>query len=404
MTISPTEPRDEMISYAQNFEDVILNRIFANQHSGFYVDIGACHPIYDSVTQHFYLRGWRGVNIEPQPTLFAELQRERPRDINLSLCVGSQPSQQILYVTEDKGTSTLDSGLANKYQGAGRIIQEIVVDVVPLNEIWHTHIGTQPVDFLKIDVEGFEKQVLLGADFYVIAPKILMVEAVSPDSQIPTHSEWEYLISEHYCFFYFDGLNRFYHRKNFALSLPYNATPPNVFDRFKSHSQQLAEQANYNLTNKLDANQIEINNFKVLLQQKDHALQHAAESYCDLQKETEKLKKMLEQKDAALQDAAAAYNSLKEFDEKLKDQMAGLENRTSTQADNSGTGQYRQLLEKSKTHITTLEQLISQKNPAILDATEAYKALLHHFDKLQSELQHLRKTKEKSAAPDQDCN
>jgi len=64
-----------MISYAQNFEDVILERIFKDKESGFYVDIGACHPVYDSVTYHFYLKGWSGINVEPQPGLFPSLRR-----------------------------------------------------------------------------------------------------------------------------------------------------------------------------------------------------------------------------------------------------------------------------------------------------------------------------------------
>ncbi|UUY09843.1 FkbM family methyltransferase [Pseudomonas sp. J452] len=321
MSIASTEPCDERISYAQNREDIILSRIFANEAKGFYVDIGACHPIYDSVTQHFYLRGWHGINIEPQPLLFAELQRERTRDTNLNLCVGRQSGRQTLYITEDQGTSTLENGLASHYQSTGRVIQEIDVEVVSLNEIWLKYVGTQRVDFLKIDVEGFEKEVLLGANFAVVNPSILLIEAVHPESLKPTHQDWEPLIAKHYCLFYCDGLNRFYYRKDFPLSLPECSTPPNVFDRFKSYHEHLAEQACKHLAQQLEANNLQIANFEQLLSQKDAALQHAAHAYEELQREIKNFKSLLEQKDAALQDAAEAYKEIRrQFDE----QQSGL--------------------------------------------------------------------------------
>lgn len=72
-----------MISYSQNFEDVILNRFFKNTNIGFYVDVGAHDPIIDSVTKHFYDKGWSGINIEPVNLAFKKLQAERKRDINL---------------------------------------------------------------------------------------------------------------------------------------------------------------------------------------------------------------------------------------------------------------------------------------------------------------------------------
>ena len=271
-----------MISYAQNFEDIILSRIFANETDGFYVDIGACHPIHDSVTQHFYLNGWQGINIEPQPQLFAELQRERQRDINLNVCVGSQPGQQTLYITADQGTSTLDRTLADNYQSSGRVTQKIDVEVVSLNDIWQQYVGTRRVDFLKIDVEGFEKEVLVNADFAIVTPSILLIEAVRPESKEPSHLDWEPLISQHYRLFYFDGLNRFYHRNNYPLELPHCSTPPNVFDQFKTYREHLLEQANQHLSLQVEADKFQIESFERLLADKDAALKEAAEAYREL--------------------------------------------------------------------------------------------------------------------------
>ena len=77
-----------MISFAQNLEDVVLARVFASQKDGIYVDIGAWDPDLDSVTKHFYLRGWTGINVEPSATAFARLSAARPRDVNLNVAVG----------------------------------------------------------------------------------------------------------------------------------------------------------------------------------------------------------------------------------------------------------------------------------------------------------------------------
>ena len=79
-----------MISYAQNLEDVILNRLFRGKETGFYIDVGACYPVEMSVTKYFYDLGWNGINIEPMPSCYRKLQEERPKDINLNLAVGKK--------------------------------------------------------------------------------------------------------------------------------------------------------------------------------------------------------------------------------------------------------------------------------------------------------------------------
>ena len=74
-----------MISYAQNFEDVMIARLFDDTHRGFYVDVGAAHRDLLSVTRHFYDRGWSGVNVEPTFCFYPLLCDARPRDINLDV-------------------------------------------------------------------------------------------------------------------------------------------------------------------------------------------------------------------------------------------------------------------------------------------------------------------------------
>ena len=78
------------ISYAQNLEDVMLYRALKDVHKGFYIDVGAQDPVFDSVTNAFYERGWRGINIEPLQQWFDRLTAYRPDDINLQLAASSR--------------------------------------------------------------------------------------------------------------------------------------------------------------------------------------------------------------------------------------------------------------------------------------------------------------------------
>ena len=80
-----------MISYAQNFEDVVLNRVFHDVPVGRYIDVGAYDPVQDSVTKHFYDRGWSGVNVEPVQRFHAAFEKQRPRDWNLNVVLGQSP-------------------------------------------------------------------------------------------------------------------------------------------------------------------------------------------------------------------------------------------------------------------------------------------------------------------------
>ena len=105
-----------LISYAQNFEDVMLWRALKHVESGFYIDVGANDPEIDSVTKAFYEQGWWGINIEPIPQWFERLQKERPRDINLQLAAGSEPGEITLFEITDTGLSTAEKAFVEGHQ------------------------------------------------------------------------------------------------------------------------------------------------------------------------------------------------------------------------------------------------------------------------------------------------
>src|ERR1700731_3468021 len=90
-----------MISYAQNFEDVMIARLFDAHYRGFYVDIGAAHPDFLSVTRHFYDQGWSGINVEPTFRFYPLLCEARHRDTNLQCAIGNGPSSAALFENPD---------------------------------------------------------------------------------------------------------------------------------------------------------------------------------------------------------------------------------------------------------------------------------------------------------------
>jgi FkbM family methyltransferase len=212
-----------MISYAQNFEDVLLERVFRDRTDGFYVDVGAHDPEYLSVTKHFYDKGWCGINIEPVLASHDKFLAQRPRDINLAVAVGREEGERELFVLSDSALSTFNRSIADHSACItnDHCVQTIVVPVCTLDTILKDA-GISQIDFLKIDVEGAEREVLEGIDLARFRPVIIVVEATGPMSEydytnperILVHGEWEHLlVGRGYRPVFFDGLNRFYLRE-----------------------------------------------------------------------------------------------------------------------------------------------------------------------------------------------
>ncbi|MEJ5348381.1 MAG: FkbM family methyltransferase [Desulfosoma sp.] len=232
-----------IISYAQNFEDVMLWRALKHVSHGFYIDVGAWSPDIESVTKVFYERGWRGINIEPNPVYHQMLLEKRPRDINLKIAISDKPGLLEMTFVENSGLSTLSKKLSNIYKEAGWSVKNQLVQVKTLCQVWEDYITDgQEVQFLKIDIEGLEELAIRGNDWTKNRPWIVVVEAMEPMSQVESHHVWEpILLQADYIFAYADGLNRFYVAKERADLLPTFAYPPNVFDGFVLVSQKQAE-------------------------------------------------------------------------------------------------------------------------------------------------------------------
>ena len=231
---------EPLISYAQNLEDVILDRCFDNIDKGFYIDVGAAWEKSDSVTKAFYEKGWRGINIEPNGNLFAELERVRVRDINLQILASDNNDSEIeITLLDNPGLSTCDDKIMQKHIKDGcKVSSTEVLPTKTLRQICSEYVPEkQQVHFLKIDVEGFEKKVIQGNDWGIYRPWVLVIESVKPMSQEPSYEEWEHILFDNkYKFAYDDGLNRFYVADEHSELLQYFKYPPNIWDNYRLYS------------------------------------------------------------------------------------------------------------------------------------------------------------------------
>ena len=231
------------ISYAQNLEDVILWRVLKHIDSGYYIDIGAAWPNEHSITKAFYDHGWKGINVEPNPVFFHQLEESRPHDQNLCLAVSDSEGSSVMNFLEGTGLSTLDDAIAEKHQKDGWNLERHEVQVTSLKSLWHQYVPVgQEVHFLKVDVEGLEKAVLQGNDWITNRPWIVVVESTLPMSQVESFETWEpILLTSNYLFAYADGLNRFYLAHERSELLPAFKYPPNVFDEYTTCSNEMAD-------------------------------------------------------------------------------------------------------------------------------------------------------------------
>jgi FkbM family methyltransferase len=234
------------VSYAQNFEDVLLHRVFGGQETGFYVDVGAYHPVTGSTTKAFYDRGWSGINVEPS-SMFAEFETARPRDVNLQMAVMDRAGE-VAFI-EDKRDLGMSHVVVEEIQSEGAP----TVSCDTLEAIVRAHSRGRPVDFIKVDVEGAEAAIVCSTNWRLLRPRVLLLEATLPGSSRLANHDWEpVLLEQGYVRAFFDGINCFYIPEEEApVLLRHFEAPVNVLDRAATHDCEVVRAALHDQKNEL---------------------------------------------------------------------------------------------------------------------------------------------------------
>jgi FkbM family methyltransferase len=199
---------NHLVTYAQNREDIVLQAFFGAEEIGFYVDVGAYDPDEDSVTKYFYLRGWRGINVEPQPDRYKFFLGKRSEDINVNYGISNKHGKLVLRSYANQGLSTFSSTIQDEYKKNGdnqtADYKDIDVKVITLKELF-TDQKVKTIQFLKVDVEGLEYEVLDGNDWEHYRPEVICIEANH------VKKDWRSLLKDKkYTLVFFDGINEYY--------------------------------------------------------------------------------------------------------------------------------------------------------------------------------------------------
>lgn len=160
-------------------EDLIIETLLPFKKEGFYIDVGANHPIKYNNTFLFKNKGWWGINIEPNPKRMKLFKMLRRGDINLNVGIGQTESELDFYVFDEHTLSTFDTNSVEEFKKIGhKVIEVIKVPIVPLKNILEKYCAKQEIDLLSIDTEGYDLEVLKSNDWNKFRPRFIIIETL----------------------------------------------------------------------------------------------------------------------------------------------------------------------------------------------------------------------------------
>lgn len=208
-------------AYSQEGEDMILQRIFADKERGFYVDVGAHHPRRFSNTYKLYKLGWRGINIEPNPDAFNLFVKERPSDINLNIGISTEAGFLKYHMFDEPALNSFDETVVKQRldETQYKLIGTVDVNVVPLKNILDKYLeANTQIDFMTVDVEGLDLDVLQSNEWSKYKPKWVLVEQLNQqDLEILDFDMHHFMKSKGYVLFAKTYNTLFYKNKDVRL-------------------------------------------------------------------------------------------------------------------------------------------------------------------------------------------
>jgi FkbM family methyltransferase len=190
--------------FAQDGEDVILNAYYKykkRNHKGFYIDVGAHHPFRFSNTALFYKKGWRGINIEPTPHLFDAFLKYRKNDINLNIAISDTNDTLTFFEFNESALNSFDEKLSLERESnpSYKIINRRQIQVYKLADILEKYLpANQEIDFLTIDVEGYDMNILHSNNWVKYKPKFILIEADLDFNHLNENEIYRFLTGENY--------------------------------------------------------------------------------------------------------------------------------------------------------------------------------------------------------------
>lgn len=167
------------ISYSLEGEDLILSRYFEGEKSGFYVEVGAYHPVRFSNSYLFYKKGWHGINIDARPGSMKLFNRIRPRDINIEAAISDEMEELTYYMFNEPALNSFDKTLSETRKSENfKLISTMKLKTQLLSDVLEKNISDSRINFMSIDVEGFDLKVLKSNDWKKFRPELILIEVI----------------------------------------------------------------------------------------------------------------------------------------------------------------------------------------------------------------------------------
>ena len=208
------------VSYSQYAEDFIIGEEILKgtlPNVGLYVDIGAFHPIEYSNTMLLTLLGWKGVNIDANPESIQLFEAMRPDDINVLSGVSHIAETLTYYIFPNQGMNTFSTDLVKKRQKEGiHPLETLTVPCRSINDILEEVLSEdQQIDYMNIDLEGFDTLVVEGLNWTRYQPTLVSLEAHHQNIEDHLRSVChQRMVKEQYALIAFWGLSVMYLRKS----------------------------------------------------------------------------------------------------------------------------------------------------------------------------------------------